>query len=251
MTSVDQQAFLNNLRRALGDVPPEDRAGPAEDTPPRHAGVYQPMTQPVSRTREEQMALLERLIQESEPINLKVAVHRDIPSVAKGIRRLAVESRPEWGDKKQVAAWNHPLIVALDLPAVLKEAGIPVKFTERRHEGEREEPRQWIFESYIGITSADFCLAESATLVLKTRAGQDRSVSLVPSIHIAVIGLEQILGSLKELYFHLKNDPDHAAEGLTPCLTLITGPSKTADIEATMVHGAHGPREVHLFVVTG
>jgi len=38
--------------------------------------------------------------------------------------------------------------------------------------------------------------------------------------------------------------------GLTNCLTLISGPSKTADIELTMVHGAHGPREVYLYVIT-
>jgi L-lactate dehydrogenase complex protein LldG len=37
---------------------------------------------------------------------------------------------------------------------------------------------------------------------------------------------------------------------LTNCLTLISGPSKTADIELTMVHGAHGPREVYLYVIT-
>ena len=80
--------------------------------------------------------------------------------------------------------------------------GIPVGFPEQQHPGDREKQRQWIFDAYIGITSADFCLAESATLVLKTRAGQDRSISLVPSIHIAVIRLEQILGSLKELVLY-------------------------------------------------
>ena len=250
MASADQQAFLDNLRRALSGstakVP-----GLAEDPQAGHAGIYRPLANAVSRSREELLSLLEQVIQESGLINLKVAVHEDIRSAALGICRLAVESRPEFGDKKQIAAWNHPLIRALNLPEVLKDPGIPVAFPEQTHAGDREEQRQWIFESYIGITSADFCLADSATLVLKTRAGQDRSVSLVPSIHIAVIRLEQILGNLKELYHILDNDPEHATEGLTPCMSFITGPSKTADIEATMVHGAHGPREVHLFVVTG
>ena len=196
-------------------------------------------------------ALLDQVIQEAGPINLNVTAHKDIASVAVDIGRLAVDSQPEFGDKKQIAAWNHPLIKELNLPKVLKGKGIPVDFPDQTQAGDRESLRQWIFESYIGITSADFCLADSATLVMKTRAGQDRSVSLVPSIHIAVIRLEQILGSLKEMYFQLQNDPDHVNEGLTPCLSLVSGPSKTADIEATMVHGAHGPREVHLFVVTG
>ena len=66
-----------------------------------------------------------------------------------------------------------------------------------------------------------------------------------------MIRLDQILVDLKELYTLLKWDPRQRAEGLTNGPTYITGPSKTADIEATMVHGAHGPREVHIFVVTG
>jgi L-lactate dehydrogenase complex protein LldG len=50
------------------------------------------------------------------------------------------------------------------------------------------------------------------------------------------------------LYALLSFDPDVHREGLTNCMTFISGPSKTADVEATMVHGAHGPREVHLIV---
>ena len=250
MTSADQLAFLENLGRALSKNT-TNTSGHGEDPLTRHAGVYQSLSNAVSRNRTEQLSLLEQLIHESGPINLKVTAYEEVESVAADICRLAVDSAPEFGDKKQIAAWNHPLIRELNLPEALKDAGIPIKYLDLTHSGDRESQRQWIFGSYIGITSADFCLADSATLVLKTRAGQDRSVSLVPSIHIAVIRLEQILGSLKELYYYLENDPNHVDEGLTPCLTLISGPSKTADIEATMVHGAHGPREVHLFVVTG
>jgi L-lactate dehydrogenase complex protein LldG len=97
----------------------------------------------------------------------------------------------------------------------------------------------------------DFCLAENATLVLKTRPSQARAVSLVPSIHVAVIRLDQLLSNLGELNAALMRDPGQRPEGLTNCMTLITGPSKTADIELVMVHGAHGPRELHIYVITG
>ncbi len=86
---------------------------------------------------------------------------------------------------------------------------------------------------------------------MKTLPGQARATSLVPSIHIAVIRLDQIITNLKELYTLLKQEPDFNRKGLTNCLTFISGPSKTADIEAVMVHGAHGPREVYLLVITG
>jgi L-lactate dehydrogenase complex protein LldG len=108
-----------------------------------------------------------------------------------------------------------------------------------------------MIESFIGLTSADFCMADTATLVLRNRPGQPRSVALVPSIHVAVIALDQILADMKELFALLRWDERFRAEGLSNYMSFISGPSKTADIEATMVHGAHGPREVHLFVITG
>ena len=113
-----------------------------------------------------------------------------------------------------------------------------------------QDIRQQVIDAYIGVTSADFCMAETATLVMRTRPGQARTVSLVPAIHIAVIKLNQVITDLKELYALLKWNPQERQQGLTNCLTFISGPSKTADIEATMVHGAHGPREVHIFVIT-
>jgi len=105
--------------------------------------------------------------------------------------------------------------------------------------------------SFIGITSADYCIAETGTLVLKTAPGNERIVSLLPSIHVVVVKLEQIIADFKELYTLLDKDLKDSPEGIENGMTFITGPSKTADIEATMVHGAHGPREVYIYVVTG
>ena len=105
--------------------------------------------------------------------------------------------------------------------------------------------------SFIGITSADYCIAETGTLVLKTAPGNERIVSLLPSIHVAVIKLEQVIADFKELYTLLDKDLMDSPEGIESGMTFITGPSKTADIEATMVHGAHGPREVYIYIVTG
>jgi len=169
-----------------------------------------------------------------------------------------VRKDPEWGHKKSVVAWAHPLIESLNLPGVLADQNVPVYVTELKEsdadekfrEKERERLRKHIVDSYIGVTSADFCMAETASLVMRTRPGQARSVSLVPSIHIAVIHLDQIIADLKELYALIKWDTDSSQEGLTNCMTFISGPSKTADVEATMVHGAHGPREVYIYVVT-
>nr|WP_157237948.1 LUD domain-containing protein [Desulfobacter curvatus] len=77
------------------------------------------------------------------------------------------------------------------------------------------------------------------------------SVSLLPSIHVAVIKKEQILSAMKERYALLKYDPDTRGEGLPHHMVIISGLSKTADIAFVMVHGAHGPRALYLYVITG
>jgi L-lactate dehydrogenase complex protein LldG len=189
------------------------------------------------------------LIDAAGPINLEVIACDDTGAVTTAITALVREKDPEWGDQKRVVAWAHPLIEHLNLAAALAEQNVPLFVTELRKTTD-QNIRQQVIDAYIGITSADFCMADTATLVMRTRPGHARTVSLVPAIHIAVIKLDQIIADLKELYALLKWDPHERQEGLTNCLTFISGPSKTADIEATMVHGAHGPREVHLFVIT-
>lgn len=174
----------------------------------------------------------------------------DRQAAAAVIADLAAERSPEWSNRKTVAAWRHPLIESLDLPEALS---VPVFFSEPDPALPPPEARlrlkERLAESLIGVTAAEFCLADTATLVLRTRPGQARSVSLLPSIHVAVVERRQLLADLGELLALIRWDPAQWAEGLTTCMTLVSGPSKTADIEATLVQGAHGPRELHLIVI--
>ena len=90
-------------------------------------------------------------------------------------------------------------------------------------------------------------MADTGTLVLKALPGQPRVVSLLPPVHVAILDSEKILPSLDELLIRLRLD-FKATGRLDSCLTLITGPSKTADIETELVLGVHGPRELHVIV---
>jgi L-lactate dehydrogenase complex protein LldG len=164
--------------------------------------------------------------------------------------RIAAGKNAEWGDQKIVVAWDHPLVRRLALAERLQPSGIPVYIQPVGAE-QQSAFRKHAESALIGVTAADYCIAETATLIMKTRPGQPRCVSLLPSIHIAIIRLDQILTNLKELYTLFKWNPTEQAEGITRCMTFITGPSKTADIEATLVHGAHGPRELTIIVLTG
>jgi L-lactate dehydrogenase complex protein LldG len=249
MSTANQKDFINTVKKAL--------AKPQAETPSKadlFGGDISSESRAIlerikNRSAAEHKKLLDTLIKAAGPINLKVIPCDDLNAVTDAVTALVREKDPEWGDSKSVVAWDHPLIERLNLPAALAEQNVPLLVTELNKTTD-QDIRQQVIDAYIGITSADFCMADTATLVLRTRPGNARTVSLVPAIHVAVITLDQMIADLKELYALLKWDPHERLEGLTNCLTFISGPSKTADIEATMVHGAHGPREVHLFVIT-
>ena len=206
-----------------------------------------------SRSAETRLKLLNQLIIQGKPINLHVVPMRDISTTAASIAALIEERSPEWEGPKSVVAWQHPLIDSLNMDLMLTDKRESVFSTvnvsgEPVQNGSLSNRRQFD-KAFVGITSADYCLAESATLVIKSNREQARSVSLLPTIHVAVIELEQVIANLAELFVLLKGCGSSPSYGLGNCLTMITGPSKTADIELTMVHGAHGPRELYLYVV--
>jgi L-lactate dehydrogenase complex protein LldG len=259
MNTGNQNEFIAKVKAALGyaitdERPSSDQLG-IEDS-----GVHTGLLEKIhTRSNDERKKLLNLLIERGKPLNLEVIPKKDAGSVSRAIKNLVQEKNPEWGSHKSVAAWKHPLIQKLSLPEILADEEVPVHYTalttleknSRNIEAGQAKIRQHVIDSYIGVTSADYCVANTATLIMKARPGLARSVSLVPSIHVAVIELKQVISDLKELYTLLIQDPREKVEGLSNCMTCITGPSKTADIELYMVHGAHGPRELHLFVITG
>lgn len=255
MTTDNEKKFISRVKRAL-KVSAEDNRQYRHIFPDQPVEAVQNVLKRIeNRNVEQQQKLLHQLIEAGNPINLNVTAKKDVYAVATAIAELVRKKEPEWGDAKQVAIWKHPLIDRLKLADVLAPQDIAVHetaFTDTETETDgRNRIRKQIIDSFIGVTSADYCMADSATLVMRTHPGLARAVSLVPTIHIAVIEIDQVMADLKELYTLLKHNPDHNRQGITNCLTFISGPSKTADIEAVMVHGAHGPRELHLFVVTG
>jgi L-lactate dehydrogenase complex protein LldG len=94
----------------------------------------------------------------------------------------------------------------------------------------------------VGITGALCAVAETGSLLVPGGAGQPLTASLVPPVHVAVIHASQILPTLEEAL----RLPEVTA---TPAGAIVTGPSRTADIEMTLTIGVHGPGEVHVFIV--
>lgn len=96
----------------------------------------------------------------------------------------------------------------------------------------------------VGVTSAEYALADTGSLVYLSESGEARLLSLLPPRHIAIIERDRILSGLDEF---LSMVPHPGAN--SSAMVLITGPSRTADIEMRLVRGVHGPGEVTVVVV--
>ena len=96
----------------------------------------------------------------------------------------------------------------------------------------------------MGITGAFAGIAESGTIAVVSGAGRSRLASLLAPVHIAVLRADRMYPSLAAF---LAAHADIAEQGSN--LVLITGPSRTADIEMTLTRGVHGPGEVHVVVL--
>jgi L-lactate dehydrogenase complex protein LldG len=96
----------------------------------------------------------------------------------------------------------------------------------------------------IGINRADYALADTGSLVFLSETGESRLISLLPPIHIGIVAQNKILSGLDELFTLV---PEPAANSSS--MVIVTGPSRTADIEMRLVRGVHGPGEVHVVIV--
>ena len=97
----------------------------------------------------------------------------------------------------------------------------------------------------VGVTSCFCAIAETGTLMLLSGPQSPASISLLPETHIALVPLKRLLPSMEEAFALL-----HSEVGTLPrAINFVSGPSRTGDIEQTIVLGAHGPCRVHLILI--
>lgn len=117
----------------------------------------------------------------------------------------------------------------------------------------RAAVRRRLEESAMGITGADYLVAETGSVIVLPRRGLSRLVSVVPPVHVAIVRPQEVIGTLDDLFTlrRLEFCRNGGQEGgdMGSYLNFITGPSRTADIEQTIVVGVHGPKEVHLVML--
>jgi L-lactate utilization protein LutC len=214
---MSREAILHKVRTALGRVAGEGIAEP----PPVRLRVDEHL---------EAMDLEPRV----------ASMMRAVEALAGKTRRAATRenARAYVGavlDGRTAVASNAPFLREC---GIVDLAGVQSGFTDAA------ALRALCATADVGITSADYALADTGTLVMLASPAEARLISLLPPVHIAVVPKERLLSGLDELFTIL---PDPAAR--TSSMVLITGPSRTADIEQILVRGVHGPGEIHVVVV--
>jgi len=136
---------------------------------------------------------------------------------------------------RRAIASNAPFLAACGITSL---PGVASGLTDRL------ALREACIQYELGITCADYALADTGTLVLFSSPEEARMISLLPPAHLAVVPRERLLTGLDELLSLLPVPSLRSSS-----MVFITGPSRTADIEQILVRGVHGPGEIHVVLV--
>jgi len=210
---MPRESILNKVRTALGRS-----AGQAVTDPPAVRLVVPAVEM------EERIASMRTRIEALAGRTARAAT----PGEACAMVAEAIEG-------KSAVASNAPFLEAC---GIARLGGVRSGITEC------DELRAVCASADVGITSADYVLGDTGTLVMLASPREARLVSLLPPAHIAVVPKERILTGLDELFSLLPNPAEQ-----TSSMVLITGPSRTADIEQILVRGVHGPGQILVVVV--
>lgn len=206
------------------------RAARAQRTP----FVETPPTEhlPVTRLGEDK-DLKARFIAEVERVRARVHRAPNALAALEVLRALMVQL-----DARRATMWDEAHLPVKGVEAMLAELGI------ERLRGDNEI----VAQADVGITGADCALATTGTLVLSSGPGCSRMASLLPPIHIALLTEDRILPRL-EHYIAAQRAQRLGVFRRSSAVTLISGVSRTSDIEMHPVFGVHGPTALHIILI--
>ncbi|MDO4696430.1 MAG: lactate utilization protein C [Neisseria sp.] len=125
--------------------------------------------------------------------------------------------------------------------SVLSQADITVKTFDRKIEDWKDE---FFADIDAGFTDSLCGIAHTGTLMLLPTSLEPRSQSLVPPVHICLFDTRKMYND-----FHQAVEGEQLADGMPTNVVLVSGPSKTADIQLTLAFGAHGPRDMAVLAI--
>jgi L-lactate dehydrogenase complex protein LldF len=223
-----QKSFHQRWQERTANLAPQSEHAPADR---------------VSRSQNDSPAiadtnLLERFERELEALGgqvIRCARQQAPAAVAEKLRKLGVKRLLAW----QTAGENLPSILEH-----LQQAGVKVLQPDLPKDAERRQQEINRFaQAQAGLTGAQAALADTGTLVVPGGPGRSQLASLLPPVHLAVLAAEDIYPSMSAWLRAAGETEMHQFSRLD----LISGPSRTADIEMTLTIGVHGPGRVIVF----
>ena len=194
-----------------------------------------------------------RLTRPSDREGMIASFTRELEKLMGNVHRVADDAQArarviellEARGVRRVLAWDDQWLRPTDLGARTTRSRIVVEPCWLPSDGpDRTVRLKALDDVVVGITGAHGALADTGSLVVVSGPGRGRIASLLPPTHIAVIGADQLSPTLATF---LRANPDVADVGSN--VVAITGPSRTGDIEGTLVLGVHGPGDLHVIVI--
>ena len=230
MPPTSREAFLSTVRRSL------DRPGV---TAPSSNGVPPAPTESAvpgkAIDRDQFIARFEEEVKKVHGVVTRVSGPDELSSL---LGSLIEEKRI-----RKIVRWDTPTLANLD--DALTGAGAEVlPINLNRDETSRTDQRNALVEADMGLTEVDYAVADIGSLAMRASGPQSRLASVIPPIHVAIVTPDKIVASLTELLPLLDS-----TAGLPSAVSLVTGPSRTADIETIRTVGIHGPIELHVVIL--
>ena len=207
--STSKEKVLKKIRDAL--IEKTEAPFPLIDT---DTSVYQPMEEPLDVT----------FAQELLKVSGKFVYCESDDEFLSVLQAFILEN--DW-----------PVLFCYDekIQRLLKQGGIPYESSPDRFN-----------EMQIGITRCEYLVARLGTVMVSSRVSPGRRMNVFPEIHLILATTSQLVPDLKQALQKIRKK---YGEDFPSMISLITGPSRTADIEKTLVMGAHGPKELYVFLL--
>jgi L-lactate dehydrogenase complex protein LldG len=193
--------------------------------------------------------LVERFAAEVDAVGGQSYIVPDLAAAKVALHRLLEEA-----GATSALAWEHELLDRLGLAELLAAPGVKLHTNRSLAALPPEEQRRLMLACDIGITSCDCAIAETGTLMVTSRPGQERVASLVPPFYVAIVERKQIVPDLIDAFRMLGSGRVHEQSemhqsSMPSNVTFITGPSKTGDIELQLTTGVHGPGKWRVIII--
>jgi L-lactate dehydrogenase complex protein LldG len=177
--------------------------------------------------------IVERFAHEVEQLGGKVYIHETEDQLRQKLKQLLIYLKPS-----SIFTWGKNALADWQLDQILEEWKVL--------EWKKDSFLLDVMDSSIGITTVDYAIADTGTLVLCTNQEKVRVASLVPPVHIALLRSSQIKTRMGEV---LEEFADFKADQAPSSIHFISGPSRSSDIENDLSIGVHGPAALYVFIV--